>query len=141
MSSDEDGAELMAAFKKGGRSAPPKPRQPSVSPGMFISEDSSTEESPMNPTPSLFRRVAVAVRVKPIKNREDYAFYELKDEVARVLREFRLKGDIMYEIKLTNGNIQQVSQPRCSAAAQSKGVTQSFQRASFLFSFISSTQS
>ena len=97
MSSDEDGADLMASFKKGKGSGPSRTRkEPSVSPGMFFSEDESSATeggaSAVNqrrPT----RKVAVAVRVPPMQHpRSEYTYHEPKETAERILREYARKG-------------------------------------------------
>jgi hypothetical protein len=109
MSSDEDEAGLMAAFKKGGKPVS-QTRKPSFTPGLFFSEDSSGSEKP-SPKPA--RRVAVAVKVSPPKYPlDEYTYYEPKDEVRRILREYYQNDAIMYEVKLSNGKTQQVSAGR-----------------------------
>jgi chromodomain-helicase-DNA-binding protein 4 len=123
MSSDDDASDLMAAFKKGApkgapkgavtqapgrasRQAPPPRKQASFSPGQFISDDES-REGDIPPTTRV--RKVVAVRAAPVRNRSEYTYYEPEDAVEHIVREFQRRGDIMYEVKLTNGRTQQVS--------------------------------
>jgi hypothetical protein len=112
MSSDEDSSDLMASFKRGNGSASAMRKQASVSPGMFFSEEESSAGE--NHAPTLRhqagnRRVAVAVKVPPVRNRSDYTYYEPKQVVHRILREYTRKGEIMYEVELPNGRTRQVS--------------------------------
>lgn len=103
----------MASFKKGSRAAPsPKRKEASVSPGMFFSDDSSVgdEDTTSWSAENIERRVAIAVRAAPVKNREEYTYYEPKDGVDQILREYRRKGGFMYKAQMSNGQTQQVSQ-------------------------------
>lgn len=126
MSSDGDAADLMAAFKKGTtqgntkgtakdprQTTPSRRKQPSFSRGQFISDESSAEEDEGVSQLSLpSTRKVVAVRVRPVRNRSEYTYYEPKDTVVHIMREFRRKGEIMYEVKLTSGTTKQVSSQR-----------------------------
>lgn len=116
MSSDDDPAELMASFKRNGaptvQAATPSPRrkQPSVSPEIPLSEQASARSmgSADLPKPNASRRVAVAVRVPPIRNPEEYTYYEPKVEVEHILRECSRRGELMYDVKLSDGTLRQV---------------------------------
>ncbi|KAF2193813.1 hypothetical protein K469DRAFT_712645 [Zopfia rhizophila CBS 207.26] len=115
MSSDEDGAGLMEAFQsRGSRNAAPRARKlASVSPGMFISDESSAaEEDTSNFVSQSSKPVArklVAVRVPPVRNRHEYTYYEPEESVEKVLREFRRGNELTYEIKLTDERTKTVS--------------------------------
>lgn len=121
MSSDDDGSVLMAAFKKGaaskkdlGRSASrqaPSPRkQASFSPGQFISDDESEDADKGASMPTAISvRKAIAVRAAPVRNRSEYTYYEPQDTVENIVREFQKNGNLMYEVKLTNGQTREVS--------------------------------
>lgn len=114
MSSDEeDVVNLIAAFQKGPRKLSLRGRsRPSFSPGNFISsgdEDHASQSSPAQP------RKAVAVVVSPVRNREEYTYYEPREAVQNILREFTHKGDLMYEVKLSDGNTREVSESAISA--------------------------
>ncbi|KAF2874432.1 PHD/FYVE-zinc-finger like domain-containing protein [Massariosphaeria phaeospora] len=107
MSSDEDGADLMAAFKRTAIGAPPRGRrQTSFSPGDFVSGESSGEDTRVAPDSM---RKLVAVKAPPVRNRHQYTYYEPKDAVERILREFQKRGELMYEVKLTDGRTEQVN--------------------------------
>ncbi|KAF1945307.1 hypothetical protein EJ02DRAFT_451612 [Clathrospora elynae] len=124
MSSDEDGAQLMAAFKnkrpnsRKSSAAPPKPaKQRSFSPGaVFSEEDNSEDEADSNTingtTPSRSRK-AVCVRVPPVQDKSQYVYFEPKDEVEGILREFSKKGgkkgEMLYEVKLFGDSTKQIT--------------------------------
>lgn len=127
MSSDDDGSDLVAAFKKGAPKgavkqapkrasgqAPPPHKQASFSPRQFISDNESGEGEGEGGTSIPFTtstRKAIAVRAAPVRNRSEYTYYEPRDAVENIVRELQRKGNIMYEVKLTNGRTQQVSLP------------------------------
>ncbi|KAF2690124.1 hypothetical protein K458DRAFT_290576 [Lentithecium fluviatile CBS 122367] len=133
MSSEDDGADLMAAFKKSGRTtpkpnAPPRTAQHSTfSPGNFVSEQSSGDDGPRKPAPRVGVRKLVAVRVLPVRNRHDYTFYEPKETVESIVREFQKKGDLMYEVKLASGITKQVNFDELRALDDGPKVFQNFQ--------------
>ena len=114
MSSSED-VDLASFQQKGARKASPaKRKRTSVSPGMFFSDDSSAQEESSklkgkSPSRRSAGRLLVAVRVQPVINREEYVYYEPKEEVERIVREYHRKGMIMYEVKLIDGATRQVS--------------------------------
>jgi hypothetical protein len=56
-------------------------------------------------------RRALCVRVEPIDDKEEYVYYEPKDEVEGILREFsrRKGGDLLYEVRLFGDKTKQVS--------------------------------
>ncbi|KAF2749588.1 hypothetical protein M011DRAFT_420044 [Sporormia fimetaria CBS 119925] len=121
-SEEEDGAALMAAFQKKRPSAAPNPPQPvapaqrntSLSPGDFFSDDdSSAAPAPRAASrPASSRsstRVAVAVQVRPPRNLDDYVYYEPREEVRRIIREYNRKGQLMYEVELEAGQRKQIS--------------------------------
>jgi hypothetical protein len=116
MSSDEDAAGLMAAFKKkptGRRKSSAPPPRPAFSPAAMFSQDGSEEEGDTirveTPPP---RRRAVAVRVQPKKiDKREYKYYEAKDEVEEVLREFsNRRGEMIYEVRVFPEQTKQVSE-------------------------------
>lgn len=111
MSSDDDGAGLMASFKRSGQSAAPHRQQASFSPTDFFSDVSSDAENPAMTESSTHtnRRVAIAVRVSPLRDLDEYTYYEPKDEVERIVREFQRKGETLYEVTLSTGQSQKVS--------------------------------
>jgi hypothetical protein len=121
MSSDDDPSALMAVFKKGApkkapeseasRPAPPPRKQASSSSGQLILDDESENPNGGTGIQSVTSaRRAVAVRVGPVRDRAQYTYYEPQDTVDTIVRGFQRKGHSMYEVKLTNGRIQQVSE-------------------------------
>jgi hypothetical protein len=119
MSSDEDGAELMAAFKrKGARKAAPPPRTEVEATPVedAVSEHTAEAEAEKELTPKpLATRRAICVRVKPVSNGEEYVYYDPVEEVEEIVNEYSHKGDMLYEVKLV-GNIQK----QVSAAGKGK---------------------
>jgi hypothetical protein len=119
MSSDEDAAGLLAAFKKqpaGKRKSsapPPRPaEQTSFSPAAMFSEDGSKEGGTIHVATPPPRRRAVAVRVQPKKiNRKEYKYCEAREEVEEIIREFTSrKGDMKYEVRIFPEQTKQVSE-------------------------------
>jgi hypothetical protein len=114
MSSEEDGADLMASFKKGShpntkaKTPPLRAKRPSFSPSGFVSEQSSGEDELQSRAPQANVRRAVAVKVMPVRNREQYTYYAPKEALKSIVREYQGKGDLMYEVKLTSGITKQV---------------------------------
>lgn len=107
MSSDEDGAALMASFKSGRPRAPSLKKKQAFSPSNFVSDQSSADEvAPQRTRP--VRRKAVAVKVPPIRNKHEYTYYPPQEEVARILREFDKHGQLMYEVRMIDGVKKQV---------------------------------
>jgi hypothetical protein len=49
-----------------------------------------------------------AVVVPPVRNRHEYVYYEPKDEVESVVREFSKRGDMRYEVTLFGGKTKEV---------------------------------
>lgn len=111
MSSDEDTAALMAAFKKG--AAKPKsnasPTQPEAQPSHHAS--SSKDESIIHIQTATTTRKLLCVRIPPATiNRADYTYYEPKDEVEYIMREFSEgNGDMSYQVRLVGKQVKQVS--------------------------------
>ena len=54
-------------------------------------------------------RRALCVRVKPVKKKDEYVYFEPKDEVEGILREFSKKGDMLYEVRLFGDKTKHVS--------------------------------
>ncbi|KAH7396549.1 hypothetical protein DE146DRAFT_614275 [Phaeosphaeria sp. MPI-PUGE-AT-0046c] len=105
-SSEDDGAQLMAAFQRNGSRKEPVPQvtqQPPLSRTVSSTdgtpedrEDSTQAEQPSS-------RRAVCVRVPPVHHRDDYIYYEPRDEVEAVLRERSRRGEMLYDIRLVGG--------------------------------------
>lgn len=113
MSSDDDGAHLMAAFKRKGarKSAPPPTAEVEATPVEDSLSDHAVEaEAERGPTPKLpATRKAVCVRVKPVSNRDDYVYYKPAEEVQEIVKQYAKKGEILYEVKLVSDISKQVS--------------------------------
>jgi hypothetical protein len=120
MSSDEDSAALMAAFKKtpapgpkanAALSASRAAKEASNSPATMSLQDDLDEDFTMHIETPPRRRRAVCVRVPSVNVRKaDYKYYEPQDEVERILREFSgRKGEMLYEVKLLGDRVKQVS--------------------------------
>jgi hypothetical protein len=44
-----------------------------------------------------------------VRNLGEYKYYEPKEEINHIVREYQRKGGIMYEVALTTGEIRRVS--------------------------------
>jgi len=111
MSSDEDSAALMVAFRtKGAGSAlaKKKPFSPSAS---LANDHSDGDDDAMRANILPRKQRALCVRVPVAKiNTADYTYYEPVDEVETIVREFAGKGrNMMYQVRLFGGRIKQVS--------------------------------
>ncbi|KAE8862308.1 hypothetical protein PTNB29_04870 [Pyrenophora teres f. teres] len=109
MSSDKDGAALMAVFKKNDTRRT-LPKETSFSPRALsttISSDADDNAMTANALPQKQR--ALCVRVSPTKiNTAEYKYYEPVDEVETILREFAAKGnEMLYQVRLFGGRIKQ----------------------------------
>jgi len=54
-------------------------------------------------------RKAICVRAKPLVDRSEYIYYEPKEEVEGIIREFSSRGDMLYEVRLFGDRTKQVS--------------------------------
>jgi hypothetical protein len=112
MSSDEDGAELMAAFKKNaGLKATPVEKMQSPGPAKepTATHNSEPERSRSRASSVPKTRRALCVRVRPILNKDEYTYFEPEDEVEEIIGEFSRRRDILYDVKLISGVSKQVS--------------------------------
>lgn len=118
MSSDEDSAALMAAFKKKTipkfmpNSTPMQAvRQPSGAASSPLAVSSSDNESVLRVQKSPVRRRLQCVRIPPVGiNRAEYTYYEPSENVERIVREISGKqGEIAYQVKLSGNGVEQVS--------------------------------
>src|SRR4051812_41631876 len=111
MSSDEDGAALMAAFKKKGTSDVLEKHTTSSPRAQSTNNDSGGDRTIMRAKTPLQKQRAVCVRVPTAKiNTADYTYYEPVDEVETIVREFAGKGkDLLFQVRLFGGRIKQVS--------------------------------
>lgn len=116
MSSDEDTAALMAAFKKEAPSfasnaipvQPVEQRSRRASSSLAVKSDN---ESLLHvQTPPMKRRLH-SVRIPPANiNRAEYTYYEARDDVERVVRKFSGEDGVMsYEVRVTGNRSKQVS--------------------------------
>jgi chromodomain-helicase-DNA-binding protein 4 len=141
MSSDDDATQLMATFRKGGatrsgatapksasgtpaprrstprrspaRKEPPKKRA-SIVVENLLSESSSGEDVSNAESPPKVRRL-LQIRPKPITNKEEYIYYEPKDEVESIVKESTARGNnIAYVVKLVGGEAKEVSEAAAS---------------------------
>lgn len=136
MSSDEDATQLMAAFRKGPitktganefksasaaspsrrstpRRSPARPslarKRASIAVESFLSDSSSEVNVAHAESPPKVRRV-LHVRASPVRDRDEYTYYEPKDEVESIVQEITTKGQVMFEVKLAGGGTTQVSE-------------------------------
>ena len=116
MSSDEDGAALMAAFKKNGASkagaASAKPTtRPAVSSPSTVSGNVSEEEGDIVnvESPPRTRRLAY-VRAPPVRNKREYTYYEPQDEILAIEREYSRRGKMLYQVLLSGDTTKEVSE-------------------------------
>ncbi|KAF2036763.1 hypothetical protein EK21DRAFT_106074 [Setomelanomma holmii] len=113
MSSDEDGAQLMAAFKrKGERKAArlPAVEQESLIVANSVPEGSvDSKDRTSRALSPLKTRRALCVRVKRLDRTDEYVYHEPKDEVEGILREFSRKGDMLYEVRLFGDRTKQIT--------------------------------
>ena len=112
MSSDEDGVALMAAFKIGGHKALPRQSAPrhSRSPNTSVPHSVSEEEenTTMSRSPPRTRRLAY-IRAPPVRNKSEFEYYELEDEVVEINQEYSRRGEMLYQVRLSSGKIKEVS--------------------------------
>ena len=120
MSSDEDGAALMAAFKKklAGRNTSAPQAAPlgeaSDSPATISLQDDTNDDLEflrIEIPPRKRRLLCVRIPRKQIRKAE-YKYYEPQDEVEKVLQEASVgkKGEMMYKVKLFGSDrVKQVS--------------------------------
>lgn len=113
MSSEEDGAQLMAAFKKKSKREPSAVVHPTFTPRRAASDalpPAPIAFTPVNrPAP---KRELISVRVSPVRDRQQYEYYAPEDEVEEIVREYVKQGEMMYEVRLVGGKSRQVSQTR-----------------------------
>lgn len=125
MSSEGDGAELMAAFKKGAtRNLIANPPEV-VSPGPGLSQESEEdiEADTIQVAPPIERRRLKCVRISPVRNREGYTFFEPEDEIQEIVRSFGKRGETLYEVRLRGDKTKQVSEiPGVTEGAHEHGV-------------------
>ena len=86
-----------------------KQKRVSVAVENFLSDSSSGEHLNSAESPSKVRRV-LQIRPSPVRNRDEYTYFEPQDEVESILREFTTKGRVMYKVKLEGGVTKEVSE-------------------------------
>ena len=94
------------------RTPPPrkqKQKRVSIAVENFLSDSSSGEDLDNAESPSKVRRV-LQIRPSPVRNRDEYTYFEPQDEVESILREFTTKGRVMYKVKLEGGVTKEVSE-------------------------------
>jgi hypothetical protein len=126
MSSDEDGVQLMAAFKSAGpREAAPPTRQSSHSAEESGSEDTlgSEEDRSQVQTPLQSRR-AVCVRAKPANKKDEFVYYEAIPEVEEILRSYPGKK-VLYDVRMYDQTTKQVSAFGKGGQTESRGNSKS----------------
>ncbi|KAH7135393.1 PHD/FYVE-zinc-finger like domain-containing protein [Dendryphion nanum] len=129
-----DGSIDISSFQReGNNKAPPPPNHTaSVSPGMFFSDDSSSGEELANGQRKLTAhsksRTLISIRPKPLKDRDKYIYYEPRDEVVRILKEWSRKGIIIYEVKLADGKTRQATFDELLSFDGGSGALQRFQK-------------
>jgi chromodomain-helicase-DNA-binding protein 4 len=112
---DHDTSRLMAAFKKNtgkrtdavSTTSTPRTRTRTRTRTPTPTRTSSPPSPPQRSRP----RKLVGVFPSPVKNRDDYVYYEPVDNVAAIIREFTKRGDIMYQVNMSSGTSTQVSEP------------------------------
>ncbi|KAF1977413.1 hypothetical protein BU23DRAFT_526827 [Bimuria novae-zelandiae CBS 107.79] len=107
LTSDDDEVDLMASLKKGGKSKPRK--QQSFSPTNFISDEDSADEELPNPRIGRASQKLAAVRVPPVRHRNEYIYYDGAETVQRVRREVSKRGELFYDVELIDGTNKQVT--------------------------------
>ena len=107
LSSDEDGINHIESFKKGAESQ--IRNRPTCSPAS--DRFSQEKKIGLQRTPQAPRKL-IAVQVPPVLNRDQYIYYDGRDTVQRVRREFEERGELQYDIELVDGTQKQVSYRR-----------------------------
>jgi hypothetical protein len=84
-----------------------KQKRVSIAVENFLSDSSSGEDLDKAESPPKVRRL-LQIRPSPVRNRNEYTYYEPRDEVESIVREFTTKGRVMYMVKLEGGAIKEV---------------------------------
>lgn len=98
LTSDEDEADLMALFKKGPKIPPREKKARSQT----ATRDSSERKAQVS-------QKLAGVEVPPVQNRSEYIYYDGKNAVQRIRREFEKRGELFYDVELVDGTYKQVS--------------------------------
>ena len=112
--SDEDEIDLMASFKKGAKGQTRRPNARSLSKRSSDQESADEEVNNLQAPQRL-----VAVQVPPVRNRNQYMYYDGQEAVQRVNRGFEKRGELMYAIELVDGTKKQVRYLRRCAVPNS----------------------
>ncbi|KAF2849819.1 hypothetical protein T440DRAFT_425702 [Plenodomus tracheiphilus IPT5] len=110
MSSDDDGVQLMAAFKKKAGLNPSAAPHRTSTPRRVVSIGSTPAPiafTPINKAPK--KRKLAYVHVSPVRNKEDYTYYEPKDEVEGIIRDYLRRGEMRYEVRLWGDKTKEIS--------------------------------
>jgi hypothetical protein len=110
MSSDEDGAELMAAFKSAGtrKAAPPASRSTHSVQDSDSEDTLGREQNHSQAQAQSQSRWAVCVRVKPANRRDEFVYYEAEAEIEEIIRSYPGKK-VLYDVRMSDGTAKQVS--------------------------------
>jgi hypothetical protein len=84
-----------------------KQKRVSIAVENFLSDSSSGEDLDKAESPPKVRRL-LQIRPSPVRNRNEYTYYEPRDEVESIVREFTTKGRVMYMVKLEGGATKEV---------------------------------
>ncbi|KAL5461724.1 hypothetical protein PMIN06_002014 [Paraphaeosphaeria minitans] len=123
---DDDEVDLMASFKKSAEG----PARGRKARSQTSGRDSSVEEMEHNRTQRTQQapQKLAAVRVPPVHNRNQYIYYDGKDAVQRVRREFEKRGELLYDISLVDGTYKQVTFDELLALDDGAAAFHTFQR-------------
>lgn len=108
-SSEEDEIDLMRSFQKGAEGNAQKKKQQSFSLGSFTSNGTSVVDDSDSLHSGQGRRTLAGVRVSPVRDREEYIYYDGNDTVHCIRREISRRGNLLYEVELVNGTDRKVS--------------------------------
>ncbi|KAI8935063.1 hypothetical protein NX059_007661, partial [Plenodomus lindquistii] len=110
MSSSEDGAQLMAAFKKKPGRKPSAAPRPTSTPRRAVSDASTPVAiafTPVNRPPK--PRKLHHVRASPVRNRDEYEYFAPRDEVEEIVNEYSKRGDMMYKVRLWGDTVKHIT--------------------------------
>lgn len=112
MSSDEDDATLMASFKQKRSRKPaqvPSRQRASRSSEVAMSEQSATVDRDGSQWgEAQMPRRAIGVRVSPVRDREEFKYYEPQKDIENIVREFKRRGDMFYKVRLFGNTTKEV---------------------------------
>ena len=108
-SSEGNEINLMQSFQKGAKGKSQQTKQRSCSPGDSIQDEASTDQQINSGRLGHERRRLVGIRVSPVRDREEYIYYDGEDAVHRVHKEVSKGGTVSYDVTLVNGRNRRVS--------------------------------